>query len=180
MVKISKDLQERSKVYRAELYQKLFTEQPDIKRFATLRSVLLWCLRILYLANFFCAMFIMITMGDFSQAPIEIIKLCVGIFLLFVAGRIWQGAWSLWVLVVGNLVQVRYYIDQVYLLTDPIYWNSAPEWVIMYCTQLLFIAVLLPTAIFLSLPSSRRRIGKAVEVEKAYMDMIAAETPELR
>lgn len=178
MAKMSKDLQERSNAYRAELYQKLYAEQPDVKRFAGVRSVLLWCLRIIYLANFICAMFVMTALGDYSQAPIEIIKLCVGVFLLFVAGRVWQGSWSLWVLVLANLVQAGQYINQFYLLTDPIYWSNAPEWVIMYCGQLLFIAVLLPIAIFLSLPSSRRRIATAQEVEKAYLDMIAAEMPE--
>lgn len=180
MVKMSKDLQERSNAYRAELYQKLYAERPDVKRFAAVRNVLIWCLRIIFLANFFCAMFVMIALGDYSQAPIEIIRLCVGIFLLYVAGRTWQGAWSLWVLVLANLVQAGQYINQFYLLTDPIYWSNAPEWVIMYCTQLLFIAVLLPTAIFLSLPSSRRRIEAALEAEKAYIDMIAAEMPEQR
>ena len=178
MAKMSKDLQERSNAYRAELYQKLYAEQPDVKRFASIRSVLLWCLRIIYLASFICVMFVMTALGDYTQAPIEVIKLCAGIFLLIVAGKVWQGAWSLWLLVLANLVQAGKYINQFYLLTDSIYWSNAPEWVIMYCVQLLFIVVLLPTAIFLSLPSNRRRIAAALEVEKAYLDMIAAEMSE--
>ena len=180
MVKMSKDLQQRSKAYRAQLYQELFAEQPDVKIFVYVRRVLLWTLRGIYLFNFFLVMLSMGSMNDFSQARAETIRLLVGLFFLWIAGRTYQGALCLWLLVLGNLLQAGQYIGLFSQVTDPAYMALYPVTTVMYFVQVLYLVVLLPTAIYLSLPSSRRRQEETIQVEKAYVDMIASEMPELR
>lgn len=180
MARMSKDLQQRSKAYRAELYRELFAEQPDVKMFVYIRRALLWILRGIYLLNFFMVMFSMGMMSDFSQAGVEVIRLLIGLFFLWVAGRTYRGALSLWLLVLGNLVLAEQYISLFSQVTDPAYMALYPVTTVMYFVQVLYLAVLLPTAIYLSLPSSRRRTEEAFQVEKAYVDMIAAEMPEIR
>lgn len=180
MAKISKDLQQRSKAYRAKLYQELFAEQPDVKVFVYIRRALLWTLRGIYLVNFIIVMFSMGTMNDFSQAGVEVIRLLIGLFFLWLAGRTHRGALSLWLLVLGNLTLAQQYISLFSQVTDPTYMALYPVTTVMYFVQLLYLAVLLPTAVYLSLPSSRRRAEEAFQVEKAYVEMIAAEMPQIR
>lgn len=179
MARMSKDLQQKSKAYKAELYRKLFAEQPDVKRFVYVRKVLLWTLRGIYLLNFFLVMLSMGSMNDFSQVRAETIRLLMGLFFLWIAGRTYQGALCLWLLVLGNLLQAGQYISLFSQVTDPAYMALYPMTTVMYFVQVLYLVVLIPTAIYLSLPSSHRRQEETMKVEKAYVDMIVAEMPEI-
>ena len=174
MYKISKELQAKLKVFREQLYQQLFEEYPEIKSFMVVRKALLWCLRILYIVNYFCTVMVMAQMNDFSQLGIEIIRLLIGLFIIGAAGRTLLGVMFLWVPVLVNLVLT---VENIGLFSQ--IYGFPPAVVAMYFVQWVFLIVLVYTAIYLCLPSSRRYLKKIDEVEKACHDFLVSEMPEL-
>ena len=174
MHRMSKELQEKVKALRVQLYQELFEEQPGIKRFLAVRRVLLWLLRILYFTNFICTVIVMAQMNDFSELGVEIIRLFIGLFIIWGAGRAILGVIILWLSFVVNLMSVAGNIDLLGQI------SSYPSVVIiMYFVQILFPIILLPTAIYLSLSSSRRYLDEAMGVENACNIFIMSQIPEL-
>lgn len=174
MHRISKELQAKLKAFREQRYQELFEEHPEVKNFTVVRKALLWCLRILYFINYICTVIVMAQMNDFSQLSIEIIRLLIGLFIIGAAGRTLAGVMFLWLPVVVNLVMVVENIDMfVYHYSFP------PSVVVMYFVQWVFLIVLLYTAIYLCLPSSRRHLNETLKVEKACHDFLVSEMPEL-
>lgn len=80
----------------------------------------------------------------------------------------------LWLSFLVNLISV---VGNLGLLAQI---NSYPPAVIvMYFVQMLFPVILLPTVIYLSLPSSRRYLEEAMEVENTCNIFIMSEIPEL-
>lgn len=175
MYKISKELQAKLKALRKQLYQELFEEHPEVRNFMVVRKALLWCLRILYFVNYFCAVIAMAQINDFSQLGVEILRLLVGILIIGAAGRTLLGVMFLWLPVLINLVMM---VQNIGLFVAQIY-SFPPVVVIMYCVQWVFLIVLICTAIYLCLPSSRRHLEKTIEVEKACHDFLVSEMPEL-
>ena len=174
MHRMSKELQAKVKALRAQLYQELFEQQPGMERFLVVRKVLLWFLRIFYVTNFICIVNVMAQMNDFSELGVEIFRLLIGLFIIWGAGRAFLSVMLLWLSFAVNLVSV---VGNLGLL-DQI--NSYPPAVIvMYFVQMLFPVILLPTVIYLSLPSSRRYLEEAMEVENTCNIFIMSEIPEL-
>lgn len=174
MHRMSKELQAKVKALRAQLYQELFEEQPGIKRFLVARRVLLWLLRILYFTNFICTVTVMAQMNDFSELGVEIIRLLIGLFITWGAGRAILGVIILWLSFIVNLMSVAGNIDLFGQIS-----SYPPAVIVMYFVQILFPVILLPTAIYLSLPSSRRYLDEAMGVENACNIFIMSEIPEL-
>lgn len=172
MPKFDKGLCKSAKMFREQKYQELFEGTAGAKSFVYARRGLLWSLRALYLANLACAVAAMAQIKDFSQLAGEIIRFLIGIFFFYIAGRSFQGAICLWFLVLINLLQIGRYIGALDIVLNPAYWTEAPVVVAMYCVQLLFLAVLAVTAVYLCLPSSRRHAEEVLEVEKAYVQML--------
>ncbi len=175
MKRISRELQERVKAYRAKQLQELYEEQPGTKNFVKVRRVMLWTLRCIYLLNFLCGLAVMGTIGDFSQTGREILRLLIGMFFLWCASRTYQGALCLWLLVLGNVALIGQYIGMVYLILDPAFRAASPLAVFLYFIQLLFFGVLAVAAVYLFLPASHRYADAVWKVEKACSDMLMAE-----
>lgn len=170
---IDRELWRKAKTFREQKYQELFQEKPGAKGFWYARRALLWCLCGLCLLNLICAAATMKTINDYSQLPAKIILFLLSLFFFFIAGRSFQGSMCLWLFVLVKIVQGQQYVVMFGLVTNPIYWTEAPAAVAMCCVQMVFLPVLFSTAVYLSLPSSRRHAGEALEVEKAYVDMLA-------
>lgn len=170
---IDRELWRKAKTFREQKYQELFQEKPGAKGFWYARRALLWCLCGLCLLNLICAAATMKTINDYSQLPAKIILFLLSLFFFFIAGRSFQGSMCLWLFVLVKIVQGQQYVVMFGLVTNPIYWTEAPAAVAMCCVQMVFLPVLFSTAVYLSLPSSRHHAGEALEVEKAYVDMLA-------
>ncbi len=172
-IEIDRELWTRARAFREQRYQELFQKKPGAKGFYHARRALLWCLAGLCLANLICSAATMGTINDYSQLPSRIILFLVSLFFFFIAGRSFQGSMCLWLFVLVKFVQGQQYAAMFKLVTDPVYWTEAPAAVAMCCVQMVFLPVLFSTAVYLSLPSSRRHAQEAMEVEKAYVEMIA-------
>ena len=170
---IDRELWRKAKTFREQKYQELFQEKPGAKGFWYARRALLWCLCGLCLLNLICAAATMRTINDYSQLPSQILGFLLSLFFFFIAGRSFQGSVCLWFLVLIKIVQIRQYIAGFEVVVNPLYWTEVPAAALMYCVQILFLPVLFSTAVYLSLPSSRRHAEEALEVEKAYVDMLA-------
>lgn len=174
MHRMSKELQAKVKALRAQLYQELFEEEPGIERFLAVRRVLLWLLRILYFINFICTVIVMTQMNDFSELGVEIFRLFIGLFITWGAGRAILGVIILWLAFVVNLMSIAGNIGLINQIN-----SYPPAVIVMYFVQILFPVILLLTAIYLSLPSSRRYLDEAMEVENTCNIFIMSEIPGL-
>lgn len=174
MHRMNKELKAKVKALRAQLYQELFEEQPGIKRFLVVRKALQWFLGILYFITFICSVIIMVQANDFSLLIREIFRLLIGLFIIWGAGRAFLGVIILWMSFLVNLILA---VENIDLLAQI---NSYPLTVIVILSlQMLFPVVVLFTAIYLSLPSSRRYLDEAMEVENTCNIFIMSEIPEL-
>lgn len=173
MQKISKELMEKYKTFRELQYQELYKEQPGIKRFLAVRKILLWFLRIMYFINFICAVILMAWMNNFSQLGTEIIRLLIGLFILWIAGRAFLGIILLWLAFAANVIVIA---ENIGLLTQ-IDSNYPLDAIIAYFVQMLIPVILFLTALFLCLPSNRRYLNEIIEVEKASNIYLMSQMP---
>lgn len=165
--KISKELQAEAKAYRKSLYE----ANPEVKKFATIKNVMLLVLMALILLDYVWKFVVMWQQNlILEENPKEVVKLIYILVILRLAQRSWKGSLLLWLPVAGNLLAIPTYYVEVFLNID-VYWMYSHTFVMMFITELIYIVCIVFTAVWLTLSRKNRRYGEqSGEIEKKYIE----------
>lgn len=154
MKKIGKELQKEAMAYKKSLY----AANPELDKYVKKRDAMVHVLFALRLLDFMWKLIMICQQKTYEQIFYEGCSLLVFFIYYLILLQSFKGKYLLWLMVAGNLLALPSYVEAFQNIK--IYWAYSHTFVMMYVTELIYIAYLLFVTFWRTLLPKNRQYDK--------------------